>query len=226
METPKVPVYIYDWLNRSKYVFEARSLFRDFRTKLGNHDELFVEPKEPRNPFTNQVLSAGQVHFTMEALRSAGQTDWLLESYRSVHYSVDAFKKKFKHPLGLHALKRVFSNPTTDECVDLLFDYIYSEHEQHDATLRRQDVWLWFLRNRPHYPRIAAWRGWCHAYYRAWMTESNEVFRDRVEGIRTETEALVDQSMAEMIAIWRIHGDPKPSGPISEQDMAQMISEL
>ncbi len=222
METPRTPVYIYDWTNKAKYVFEARSLFRDFRTKLGHHDELFVEPKEPRNPFTNQVLSMGQTHFILKALRDKGQTDWLLESYRSVQYNLDAFKKKFKHPLGLHALKCVFSNPTTDECVDLLYDYIYSEHEQHDATLRRQDVWIWFLRNRPQHPRIVAWRGWCYAYYRAWLTETQDRFTDIVEGIRTETAALVDQTMSEMIAIWRIYGAPK----FSEQNMTQMISEL
>lgn len=209
METPRVPVYIYDWQNRAKYVFEAQSLFRDFRTKLSHHDELFVEPKEPRNPFTNQVLTMAQVHFTMEALRRNGRTDWLLESYRSVHYTMGAFHKRFKHALGLHALKRIFSNPTSDECVDLIFDYIYSEHEQHDATMRRQDVWTWFLRNRPAHPRIVVWRNWCHAYYKAWMTESNESFRTIVEGIRTETEALVDQPMSEMIAIWRIYGAPR-----------------
>ena len=204
LEAPTTPVVIYDWPNRSKYVFDARSLARDFRNRLTHHDQLFLEPKVPRNPFTNAHLTFGQLHFTLNALRLTGQMDWTLEAYRSVAYDIGELHKRYKHALSLDALHRLFANPTSEDCVDLIFDFIYSEHENHDATMQRQDVWLWFLRNQPTYPRIQMWRSWCHAYYKAYLTETATKFQTIVDGIRTETAELVDQPMSDMLARWRL----------------------
>ena len=58
-ETPKKRVVFIDWKTRTSYQFEAITILRDTINRLLNHDQLFLEPLPPRNPYTNSPLSYG-----------------------------------------------------------------------------------------------------------------------------------------------------------------------
>ena len=208
MDIPKNPVWIYDWANRCKYVFEARSVFQDIKTRLGLTDNFFPITKYPRNPFTNERLSLGQLHFLLNDLKSKGLAHWTTETLRACKYNQNTFQKRNAIQLKLDALERVFGNPTSDECIDVVFDFITAEYEYHYAELRRQDVWLWFLKTKPAYTHIGAWINLCRFNYNAMITRPRE-FDDSIgDHVHRESEKLIiGSNINYMIACWNIGRD-------------------
>jgi len=199
MEPPVKPVFLYDWTNRCKYVFEARTLLQDFRTKLLAADNLFPDAQTLKNPFTNAELTFGQTHFTIQALRSLTLTDWIIEGFRDSKYKTDVFTVQNTIKLKLNALNVLFKTPTSKDCVDIIYDFIEAQHELHDAYMSHPHVWAWFLENKPEYPRILMWRAWCKQYYNALITGRSHVLMD---GIERETRELVLLTVNQMRRIY------------------------
>ncbi len=203
MEVPKQPVYIYDWTARTKYVFEAASLFRGIRACLTLHHDLIPTPKAPINPFTNQPLTLGQLHFTLAALRAAGYADWTTEMLRAGTYEIDTFKRRANTQLRVSALNHLFADTADEGYVDLLYDFIDFCHDDVGAEMERKDVWEWMIQNRPNYIRIQTWRGYCFQYYHGLITESSEAFLNIKRKIMRDVGELVALPMVDMILQWR-----------------------
>jgi hypothetical protein len=203
MEKPKQPVYIYDWAARTKYVFEASSLFRGIKACLTLHHDLIPTPKAPINPFTNQPLTLGQLHFTLAALRAAGYADWTTEMLRVSTYEIDTFKRRANTQLRVSALKHLFADTSDEGYVDLLYDFIDFCHDDVGAEMVRKDVWEWMIQNRSNYIRIQTWRGYCYQYYHGLITESSEAFASIKRKIMRDVEELVALPMVDMILQWK-----------------------
>ncbi len=202
MEAPKRPIWVYDWLNGTKYVFEASTLFKGFRTSLTLSEGLFPTPQPPKNPFTNQSLSEAQVHFTLNALRAAGFADWVTESYRVHGYDVELYRKRCHMMLRITALKRLFADQKSEDYVDLLYDFIDFCHDNAEVEMERKDVWEWMIQNRPDYCRIQAWRSACYKYYHGLITEAPEKFLVSKVRIQKEVDELIMLPMVDMIILW------------------------
>lgn len=199
MEPPKKPVRIVDWRQRTVYTFEAKTLLRDIRAKLLLNDQLFPTPQLPRNPYTNLPLTLSQTVGATEALRAYGLTDWSLESYRTCRYSLVKYKAQFQHYLKMRALETTFARPSEDDCVDLVYEFIKEQYDYADASMERTDVWLWFMRNQPNYPRIRLWRQWCYAYYKAQIEQPADLNTVILPGIYREVDDLVGGPIYSMI---------------------------
>lgn len=202
MEAPKSPIWVYDWTNRTKYVFEAATLFKGFRTSLTLSEGLFPTPQSPKNPFTNQPLSYAQVHFTMNALRATGFADWVTESYRAHSYDVELYRKRCHTMLRTTALKRLFADQKSEEYTDLLYDFIDFCHDNAEVEMERKDVWEWMIQNRPDYCRIQAWRSACYKYYHGLITEAPEKFAVTKILIQKEVDGLIVLPIVDMIILW------------------------
>lgn len=164
-EAPRTCIEIIDWRNRSRYVFEAHTLFRDIRERLLHSSNLFPIPLPPRNPYTNAPLSFGQLLACTAALARAGKSDWTLEALKSVKYEVGIFSTVFNVSLRRFALKRLFSQPAGAECVDLVFDFISDEYEYHGFLFQYPRAWVWTLQHNRNYPTVALWSKLCRKYY-------------------------------------------------------------
>ena len=217
MDVPKNPVWIYDWANRSKYVFESKSVFKDIRTRLGLTEQFFPISKYPRNPFTNERLTIGQLHFLLNDLRSKGFAHWTTETLRACKYNMTTFQKRNATQLKMDALDKVFADPTGDECIDVVYDFITAEYEYHYAEMRRQDVWIWFLRTKPTHSHIRDWISLCRFNYHAMITKPREFEENIEDHIHAESGKLIIRSNINyMIAHWNIGRRLPPS---SGQDL-------
>lgn len=203
METPKTPVYIYDWPNHTKYLFEAQSLFRSIRTSLLLAEELFPTPCAPKNPYTNQPLSYSQLHFTLNTLRGLGMSDWTTESMRASNYELTTFKRRTMMQLRLAALHRIFADPSTEEYVDLIFDFIDFIHDNVEIQMERKDIWEWVIRNAPTNSIVRAWRSLCLRYYRGSISLTEDDFRTLKAKIMAEGEDLLKRPFIELVLLWR-----------------------
>jgi len=173
-ETPLKPVYIYDWAERSKYVLEAGTVYRDICERLFKSDSLFNNSLAPRNMFTNKILTFGQMHFITDALRLYGYTNWALQGFKSCNFAINFFKRVYKQPIYYEVLKRCFANCTSTECIDLLIDFIEVEHEYHGIVCVNTIILLWYIQNHPNCVVVEAWRKLCFKFYKhAYM--NNEI---------------------------------------------------
>lgn len=215
LEAPAEPIRITDWTARRYYLFEAKTLLRDIRTKLYLNDQLFPTPQPPKNPFTNSPLTLAQTIHVTNSLRRLGYTDWAIESYRVSGFNLATFKARFQYYLKIRALNTVFQRPTEDDCVDLLFDFIHEQYTAADMRMPRTDIWLWFMRNRPENPRVYAWRKWCEAYYRAQIEQPMNYEELILPGILLEVEALVQSPISQMIVEYKYRDIGRTNIPLS-----------
>jgi hypothetical protein len=158
-EIPKKLVVIYDWPQKTKYVFEASTVYRDYMTKIQNSVGLFGVPKIPRNPFTNAELTYGQLHFLIRALVQHGFNHWSFDALKECGYSMDVFQDVYAYPLKYDIMKNVFKRPTESDCVDIVYDFIGDEYYHHNIEQPYKYGWDIALREHPDLDIIQAWRG-------------------------------------------------------------------
>ncbi len=203
MEVPREPISVVDWPTRTRYIFEATTLFRGIRTSLLNAEELFPTPQTPRNPYTNQPLSYGQLHYALNALRAKGKSHWTTECFRVVAYDIDTFKRRNNTQLRLEALNTMFANPTENAYQDLLYDFIDFAHDDAGIAMERTDVWAWAIDKKHSHERIQLWRSYCYSYYKSLISMPvDEGTRVKLD-IMSKTEELVKLPMTDLILLWR-----------------------
>jgi len=202
MEPPKNAIFIYDWTNRCKYMFEATTIYKDMCERLFVSDLLFPSPKRPRNPFTNLPLTDIQFQFVMKDLIRYGLTNWALSAF-SKTTDIQEFELIYYMPLKIIALKRLFTNQISTDCIDLVFDFIAAEYEFHYKTLRYVDMWLWYLEHRIRAPRIREWRRVCYEYYMNLFTKPPEIHQVYLDSMREITGRLVSLDISDMLLVWK-----------------------
>lgn len=202
MEVPKNPITIYDWSQRRKYSFEAKTLFRDLREKLYFADQLFPAPMEPRNPFTNKPLTFGQMLYAYQAVSKAGLMNWALTAYANLRFNIDEFRTQFYTPLKIQALDSLFAAPTSVDTVELLYDFIAAEYEYHGFEFERPNDWMWGLENDQNCPLVRSWSQFCYRYYRSLILLSPDDRMIIEQKTHRESLVLVRTPIAGFIVRW------------------------
>jgi hypothetical protein len=179
-EPPVKPVYIYDWLQRTRYVLEANTLYRDIYERLFTADGLFTNVQYPRNLYTNNHLTVGQIHFIIQDLKKYGFMHWALQGFESCNYAINLYKRIYKQAIHLEVLKRCFINHTNNDCIELVVDFIELEHEYHDRVCVLTEVLIWYIKTYPDCPLVEAWRKLCFKYYKHAYMNNDHAFKDVV----------------------------------------------
>jgi len=213
MEEPKDPIYLYDWSEKCKYIFEVKTILMDVLEKLQYAVELFPKPVNPRNPFTNRPLTLGQIHFLLQEIQRRGQSHWILGAFREGKYSLLFLQTVYFNPLKVNALKRIFKNPTDDICVDIVYDFILAEYEYHKTPSVSIRMWSWYLENRPNLPQIVSWRELSYKYYYSRFTNPESMHPNIEKEIHIKSKKLTRNCLKEMIEEYkRTEG---PAAPVS-----------
>jgi hypothetical protein len=163
--TPVQRVDIIDWATRSKYTFEAATLYKDICSRLYLSDQQFPNPKPPRNMFTNQPLTHGQLHAAIQALERYGFSCWGTKAFKAEGFCVKSFERVYTVPLKKHALKTLFANRGNPDYIELMMDFIEFEYDYHEKTFSRRKVWRWMIQHQPDWPLIQSCRKLCYKYY-------------------------------------------------------------
>lgn len=164
LEPVETPVIIHSFSQRKTYVFEAESFATLAHKKLLHHDGQIPFPQFPKNPLTNESFTLGQQMSLLQQCRAAGYSSWSVESYVSSRYSLDLFFLFFKTPLRLHAIRSTLAALTSWDAMDILEDFIESQHRVHDA-IYSTSLYKWAISKAPESPRIQSWRRLCLIWY-------------------------------------------------------------
>jgi hypothetical protein len=164
-EAPIIPIKLVDWATRSTYSFEAKTIARDIITRLTlSHCDFFPWPKQPRNPYTNNLLTEGQFYSVARQLRAAGETHWAIEGLYSAKYNIKEYERDMYTKIKRHIHNSIFANPTGETAKEVLLDYIQEEHEAHKMDYEK-DIYEWAMENCAHHNKIHEWRVQCAKHY-------------------------------------------------------------
>ncbi len=175
LETPKKSIYIYDYQTRSKFLFEAQHLLRDFQTRLLTHEELFPTPLYLRNPLTNTKLSLGQLIHIVGQIKHHGLSHWTIECYLDSRYAMNIFLRDNNRKLRLHALKETLQSKYATE---IILDFIEMQHHIYKKDFDER-TYRWALENNKCHSmeRIRSWKNLTFRFYELDIT--NEDFTER-----------------------------------------------
>jgi len=190
-ELPVKSVSLIDWPTRSIYAFEARTIARDMISRLTMSTAYFFpSPKQPRNPYTNELLTEGQFYSLVRQLRSTGETHWALEALYSAKYSLDEFERDMYMKLKRTIHNSVFANPFSDPAKEILLEFIEDQHDEH-AMVFEVDIYRWAIENCMMHFKIHEWRIQCTRFYalRHFPPEQPEKDAER-ERIKAATKRL------------------------------------
>jgi hypothetical protein len=165
-EIPEQPLVVLDWSTRSKYVFEAKSFFKYLLTQLTLQDSLFPIPTYPRNMYTNEIFTRGQLIAIAEQLRAFGLHHWLWDSFCELQFNLRKFKIIYDLPLKKYIIEKAFRESSSESTVEIILDFI--EHEADFHNIVSGIPWRllrWAFHAVQDHPYISKWRALCKIYY-------------------------------------------------------------
>lgn len=130
LEMPTKPVEVYDWPNKTKYVFDARSLSVYLDSKLQYNEGGFAVPIYPRNPWTNAEFTYAQLVSIFQQLQAHGELRVVFHSYRHANFNPTHWHRYYHSPLTMHAIQTSLVSLDTVDARELLEDFIVAMLEQ------------------------------------------------------------------------------------------------
>lgn len=131
LSEPIQPIRIFQSSARGTYIFEAKSLQKSMEHDLNYCDWLFPEPSHPKNPLTNLHFHLGHRIYILQQLRLYQQGSWMLESYQAMKWNLKVFRDIFLVPLKVQALEEICRNPTSEETINYMCEFIEDHYDYH-----------------------------------------------------------------------------------------------
>lgn len=207
LEPPRQPIEIYDWSARKLYRYEASTVARDIRESLLQRDYMFPNPLQPRNLLTNQSFSPMQALSVFHQLRQTRKAlHWSLAAFEEGGFCLRRFATRFAQPLRHEALKTLFLQPTHDDTIEIVEDFITDEHEYREIPFPKI-VYTWALKHAADAPRIREWRRLAFRHHEIEIDYVDQIDRStkQKEELDEATKKLCERPV-ELIALrnaWR-----------------------
>jgi len=160
-EIPIHPVLIYDWSSKKIHQFEAATILRDSVIRLLHHDNLFLNPHMPRNPYINTNLAYGTCLSIHEQLRNSGKTHWVWESFAASRFNLSTLLLNFEIPLQIECLNRLLKNNVEYDTREIVADFIAGEYEYHSKTPPTDEMLFTILRESWNNSLVQGWISLC-----------------------------------------------------------------
>ncbi len=208
MEAPKKKIILYSPDLRNKYVFEANTLLKDSISRLTLHNEFFPAPRYPRNPFTNQTLTYGQLFSVHKQLRAHGITNWVWEAFFQSQFCLNLFLDTFITSLKVYSIKTFFSDQNDYLSQTYVADFIESRYIIDKKTINIKQymkVYDWATVVKSSHPFMLKWRRLACKYWILLSTEDEDI-ADCNSALRKEVMHLMKDTYAfnEMLALWTL----------------------
>ena len=130
LSEPEKEVYIYDWTNKRKFVFDAKSLAILIESKLMYHEYGFPVPQYPKNPKNNVEFSYKQLVSLYNQLKVHGELRWGLTTLREYNFNKNRWHMYHKSALTMNSIRFSISLLDTYEARDLFADFIFAKMEE------------------------------------------------------------------------------------------------
>jgi hypothetical protein len=211
MITPQVPIYLFDVKRRGSYVFEASCLKKRIESELFYSEWMFPQPKHPKNPLTNLEFTESQRISLLHNLREKQYGSWIYEAYRIHGWNLETLKLQYAIPLKLESLNDLIRNPTCDDTIEYLQEFIekqYRIHKLFKAMKKDHHVLNWGAEYAIDTPYIRTWLKIFKKYYSYTISHSIDEHDDinqedlkYIETIEDETKLL----LVDTISILELH---------------------
>lgn len=138
LSEPEKEVFIYDWDNKKKFVFDAKSIATMIETKLMYHEYGFPVPMYPRNPKNNVEFSYKQLVSLYYQLKSHGELRWGFTTLREYNFNKNRWHMYHKSALTVNSIKSNIYLLDSSEGRELLLDFIFAKMDElgygHNST--------------------------------------------------------------------------------------------
>ena len=192
MEPPTQAVSLYAPNVKSIYQFEARSLAHHWTTLLLGHDDFFVEPRFPTNPFTNLPVDILSLKNAIAALRQHGHLNWILESFASCKFNPTKWEMQFDLPLRIEAIRSTLKDKGSRDRLDYLVEFADKQFYENMVTFNK-NLFTWIFKEHPMSQYERSWETLCAQYYINRITTSNSEILERLqEAIVVKSKRLMD----------------------------------
>jgi len=192
LEPPTQAVLLYAPNFKSVYQFEAHSLAHHWTTLLLGHDDFFIEPRFPTNPFTNLTVDILSLKNAITSLRQYGQLNWVLESFALCKFNPSQWEAQFDQPLKIEAIRSTLRDKDSLDRLDYLLDFAERQFYEHMVTFNK-NLFTWIFKKHPisHYER--SWETLCAQYYINKSTTINTELLERLQdAIIVKSKRLMD----------------------------------
>ena len=123
LSEPEKEVYIYDWKNKRKFIFDAKSLAILIESKLMYHEYGFAVPQYPKNPKNNVEFSYKQLVSLYNQLKVHGESRWGFTTLREYNFNKNRWHMYHKSALTMNSIRFNISLLDTYEARDLFSDF-------------------------------------------------------------------------------------------------------
>jgi hypothetical protein len=127
---PEKEIVVYDWANRKKNIFDAKSLATLIETQLMYQEHGFPLPIYPRNPKNNLNFTYGQLIKIYNQLKDAGELRWGFTTLREYNFNKHRWQMFHKAALTINAIKISITLLDTFEAKDLFSDFIFAKMDE------------------------------------------------------------------------------------------------
>ena len=170
-------IRIYSFSLRVISLFEASSLLTHIHRQLLHHSGSIPEPISPRNPYTNTNFTLAELISIRKQCKEKGESVWTFEAFAKNQYNIIQFLNYNRKSLRIHAMKSILYNFADYDGIDILLNFIESQHEEHQANYHK-NIYLWCLLKIPDAQRIQEWRSLCHQYYECEILAEDEISKE------------------------------------------------
>ena len=130
LSEPEKEVYVYDWVNKKRFVFDAKSMATMIETKLMYNEYGFPVPMYPRNPKNNVEFTYSQMISIYYQLKIHGELRWGFTTLREYNFNKNRWYMYHKSALTINSIKASISQLDTSEGRELLSDFIFAKMEE------------------------------------------------------------------------------------------------
>lgn len=127
---PVKKVYVYDWSNKKKFVFDAKSLATLIESRLMYQEYGFSMPQYPRNPNNNVDFTLEQLVSIYYQLKEHGELRWGFTTLKDYNFTLNRWIMYHKSALTMNSIKKSILLLDTNEDRELLSDFIALKLEE------------------------------------------------------------------------------------------------
>ena len=127
---PVKKVYVYDWPNKKKFVFDAKSLSILIESRLTYQEYGFSMPQYPKNPNNNVEFSPEQLASIYFQLKDYGELRWGFTTLKEYDFKLNRWVMYHKSALTMNSIRKSISLLDTHEDRELFSDFIFAKLEK------------------------------------------------------------------------------------------------
>ena len=124
---PVKKVNVYDWSNKKKFVFDAKSLATLIESRLMYQEYGFSMPQYPRNPNNNVDFTLEQLVSIYYQLKEHGELRWGFTTLKEYDFKLNIWVMYHKSALTMNSIRKSITLLDTHEDRELFSDFIFAK---------------------------------------------------------------------------------------------------